>query len=75
MIEVRPLQHGDRAQWEQLFRDYLRFYDRTAPQALYDRAWNEFMCNDRMHALAACRNGEIVGIAHFLAHANTSAGD
>jgi ribosomal protein S18 acetylase RimI-like enzyme len=75
MIDVRPLEKTDRARWEQLFREYMRFYERTEPQSLYDRAWNEFMRDERMHALVACLNGEIVGIVHFLVHANTSADD
>jgi ribosomal protein S18 acetylase RimI-like enzyme len=75
MIDVRPLEKTDRARWEQLFREYMRFYERTEPQSLYDRAWNEFMRDERMHALVACLNGEIAGIVHFLVHANTSADD
>jgi GNAT superfamily N-acetyltransferase len=75
MIEVRPLENGDRGRWEELFRAYMRFYERSEPQALYDRAWNEFMRDERMHALVACIDGEIIGIVHFLIHANTSAAD
>lgn len=75
MIDVRPPRPGDRARWEQLFRDYMRFYERSESQAVYDRAWDEFARDERMHALVACIDGEIVGIVHFLVHANTSAPD
>ena len=75
MIEVRPLEARDRARWELLFREYIRFYERDEPQALYDRAWEEFMRDERMHALVACLDDEVVGIVHFLVHANTTAAD
>lgn len=75
MIEVRRLQAGDRVRWESLFRAYLRFYDRSEPQALYDHAWDEFVADERVHALVACLEGEIVGLAHYLVHGNTSSAD
>lgn len=58
-----------------LFRAYLAFYHRDEPQAVFDRAWNEFLRDERMHALLACRGGDVVGITHFLYHVNTSAAD
>ena len=40
MITIGKLEPSDRAQWEVLFRGYMDFYERTLPQAMYDRAWN-----------------------------------
>lgn len=75
MIAIRRAEETDREAWEQLFRAYIRFYDRVEPQAMYDRAWREFMRDERMHALMACIDGRVVGLAHYLVHANTSAAD
>ena len=75
MITIGRLEPEDRAAWEVLFRAYIRFYERELTQALYDRAWVEFMADRRMHALGARLEGRLVGITHFLIHANTSAPD
>jgi GNAT superfamily N-acetyltransferase len=75
MITVSALGADDRPAWQELFRGYNAFYKRTLPEDLYDRAWNEFQRDDRMHALGARLNGRLVGITHFLVHANTTAPD
>jgi GNAT superfamily N-acetyltransferase len=72
MITVRPLGPADRERWEQLFREYIAFYERDEPAQMYARAWEAFMAGDRMHARCAEVDGRIVGIVHFLTHANTS---
>ena len=71
-LAIRPLGPEDRAPWEMLFRAYMAFYERDEPQRMYDRAWLELLAGDRMHALVASLDERIVGMAHFLVHANTS---
>ncbi|MDB4874498.1 MAG: family N-acetyltransferase [Gemmatimonadetes bacterium] len=75
MLTIDKLAPADRADWEVLFRAYMDFYERDLPHALYERAWVEFQTDSRMHALGAKLDGRLVGITHFLVHANTSAAD
>lgn len=75
MLTISRLEASDRAEWEVLFRAYMAFYERTLPDAMYDRAWNAFLDDTRMHALGARIDGRLLGITHFLIHANTSAPD
>jgi GNAT superfamily N-acetyltransferase len=65
----------DRPAWESLFRAYIDFYERDEPQATYDRAWQEFARDDRLHARIAKLDGQLVGITHFLEHPSTSSAD
>ena len=74
-LRVAPLTPADRDQWEVLFRGYIAFYERTLPDERYDQAWEEFRSGVRMHALGVRLDGELIGIAHFLIHANTSGPD
>ena len=75
MISIGKLTAADRADWDALFTGYNQFYQRTLPAQLYDRAWNEFQADTRMHALGARLEGKLVGMAHFLVHASTTAAD
>ncbi|NJP96594.1 GNAT family N-acetyltransferase [Nonomuraea sp. FMUSA5-5] len=75
MIEIGKLLPSDRNAWESLFRAYIDFYERTEPDEMYDRAWQEFQADTRLHALAARLDGQLVGITHFLTHGSTSAPD
>jgi GNAT superfamily N-acetyltransferase len=75
MIAIGKLEPSDRAAWEALFRAYIDFYQRTEPQEMYDRAWDEFQADTRLHALGARLDGRLVGITHFFIHPSTSGPD
>jgi GNAT superfamily N-acetyltransferase len=74
-VRIEPLTAADRERWQALFRGYIAFYERTLPDERYEQAWREFQTGRRMHALGARLHGELVGIAHFFIHANTSGPD
>jgi GNAT superfamily N-acetyltransferase len=75
MITIGKLAPADRAAWEELFRGYNDFYRVDHPQSMYDRAWDEFRRDERMHALGAWLDGSLAGIVHFLVHARTTGPD
>jgi GNAT superfamily N-acetyltransferase len=75
MITISTLSETDRPTWEELFRAYNSFYESDYPQSMYDRAWAEFTADERMHALGAWLDGELVGIVHFFKHMQTTSTD
>ncbi len=75
MITIARLTPPDRAAWEALWRGYMAFYERTLPDAMYDSAWAAFLADERLHARGAWLDGQLVGLTHFLFHANTSGPD
>ncbi|MEW1954470.1 GNAT family N-acetyltransferase [Terrabacter sp. NPDC080008] len=75
MIEIRRLEPADRERWEELFRAYIRFYERELGDTAYDRAWRELASDARLHGRGAWLDGRLVGITHFLVHPSTSEPD
>ena len=75
MISIGRLETSDRAVWEELFRGYIAFYQRTEPPEMYERAWREFQRDTTLHALGARLDGRLIGITHFFIHPSTSSKD
>jgi ribosomal protein S18 acetylase RimI-like enzyme len=70
-IDIAPLAAADRPQWEALARGYKAFYETELADARYDETWRALIAGDRVRGLAARIEGEMVGIAHYLLHAQT----
>ena len=73
---IRPLQTRDFAAWKPLWDGYNAFYGRAGATALPDdvtrTTWSRFFdAREPMHALVADRDGELLGLAHFLYHRST----
>jgi GNAT superfamily N-acetyltransferase len=69
-IEIAPLQARDRAAWEVLARGYKDFYRTTLPDEVYEETWQRLLRGKEVHGIGAYLGGELVGIAHYLFHAN-----
>ena len=73
---IRPVRPADFPAWSVLWAGYNAFYGRSGPTALapaiIETTWSRFF-NDHepVHALVAERDGELLGLAHYLFHRNT----
>jgi GNAT superfamily N-acetyltransferase len=71
MLAIAPLQPSDRAEWEMLARGYKAFYRTDHPDELYAETWRQLRAGDRIRGLGARLDGALIGIAHYLLHAQT----
>jgi len=75
-ILIRPVEQSDFVQWKSLWEGYNAFYGRSGitalPQPVIDTTWLRFFNPDEpVHALVADRNGELLGLVHFIFHRTT----
>jgi GNAT superfamily N-acetyltransferase len=70
-IEIAPLRPAERARWLQLWEAYQRFYEVELPPEVTAATWTR-LHDGRIHGLGARgAHGELVGIVHYLFHADT----
>ena len=74
---IRFARMDDYARWRPLWDGYNRFYgrfDATAlPQEITAATWKRFFDPaEPMHALVAERDGELLGLVHYLFHRSTT---
>ena len=74
-IAIAPLGAADRAEWEALARGYKAFYRTETPDERYAETWRLLLADERIHGLGARLDGGLVGIAHYLFHAQTWSSD
>jgi GNAT superfamily N-acetyltransferase len=71
-VIIRPLHADDRAGWEPLWQGYLTFYKTTLPTNITDMTWQRLLdVAEPMNALVAERDGDLIGLAHYLFHRST----
>jgi GNAT superfamily N-acetyltransferase len=75
-IVIRPVEPGDFAPWKQLWDGYNAFYGRAGATALPDAVtkmtWARFFdACEPVHALVAERDGELIGLVHYIFHRTT----
>jgi GNAT superfamily N-acetyltransferase len=70
---VRSVAQGDFAQWAPLWEGYNRFYERTLPAAITEMTWTRFFdAYEPVRALVAERDGQLLGLVHYIFHRNTT---
>lgn len=72
-VTVRPLEAGDRAQWEPLWQAYLTFYRSEVSAEVTETLWQRLLTPGEGHdGFCACdADGRLIGITHYLLHAST----
>ena len=73
---IRPVAPTDFPQWERLWEGYNSFYGRARATALPDEitkmTWSRFFdAYEPVHAVVAEKDGQLVGVAHYLFHRST----
>ncbi|GLQ93800.1 GNAT family N-acetyltransferase [Dyella acidisoli] len=73
---IRSIRKTDFASWLPLWDGYNAFYGRSGPTALpadiTQMTWQRFLdVYEPVHALVAERDGELLGLAHYLFHRST----
>jgi len=69
-IAIRPLETDDRAQWEALFKAYIRFYSAKVPDDVIALTWQRMLGQEDgfLGLVATEEGGRLVGLAHMLFH-------
>ena len=75
MTEITRLHETDRARWDALWQGYLTFYKTSEPPAVYEQLWRRIQSGDGVFAFGARVDGRLIGIAHYLFHANVRGPD
>ncbi len=72
-VTIRPLEAGDRADWEARWRNYLIFYEADLPEAQTEATWERLMdpASDPHGLVAVDGDGKMIGITHYLFHVST----
>lgn len=74
---IRKPERGDLDAWLALWAGYNAFYGREGSTALPDQitrlTWGRFFKDEEpMYALLAARDGQVVGLVHYLFHRSTT---
>jgi len=72
-LTVRPIARADFNKWLPLWQGYNLFYGRPSlPAEITQMTWSRFFdAYEPMHSLVVERNGELLGLVHYLFHRST----
>ena len=70
MTHIRHLKRSDEAEWRELWRAYLAFYETELPDAIYTTYFERLLGDDPQdyQGLIATMDGRAVGLTHYLFH-------
>jgi GNAT superfamily N-acetyltransferase len=72
-LVIRSVARTDFVQWQPLWEAYNRFYGRDPlPREITQMTWSRFFdAYEPVHALVADKEGQLLGLAHYLFHRST----
>lgn len=72
-LTIRPVASADFNQWSMLWEKYNLFYGRNSlPKEITQTTWSRFFdSSEPIYGLVAERNGQLLGLAHYLFHRST----
>jgi GNAT superfamily N-acetyltransferase len=72
-LTIRSVAPADFSQWQPSWEGYNRFYGRDSlPAEITQTTWSRFFDPDEpVHALVAEKEGQLLGLAHYLFHRST----
>lgn len=70
MLEVRPITPEDKPHWRGLWTGYLKFYDSSVPDEVYDSTFERLLADDVFEpsAFLAFTETTAVGLVHYMQH-------
>jgi GNAT superfamily N-acetyltransferase len=71
-LVIRDAALADRTQWALLWKGYQEFYKVDLPEPTTDTTWKRFFdAAEPVHCMVAEKDGELVGLVHYIFHRNT----
>ena len=71
--KIRQIEARDEVRWRELWDGYCRFYEREPAPAINDHTWKRIMdAASPVHGIVAEQDGQVIGIATYIIHENTS---
>jgi GNAT superfamily N-acetyltransferase len=70
-ITIRPITQSDKARWLELFKEYIVFYKSKLSDEQLELTWQRIHSDFNIKGLIAEKDGEIVGIAHYIFRPST----
>ena len=70
-ILIRPITQSDKARWLELFKEYIIFYKSNLSDQQLELTWQRIHSDFNIKAVIAEKDGQIVGIAHYIFRPST----
>ena len=69
-LTIRPLDAVDEAEWRRLWTLYLKYYESTVADAVYETTFARLLSGEdnEFRGLIALLDGQAVGLTHYLFH-------